>query len=157
MIVVSKFEKLYLLRNVFIPIICIGLSVLLVDVKIYYKKEADVFFPVIFLLILGCLVLFYNLSSIYKIIVEEKTITKIYFLSRKTEIISYMSIKSSEKEFVDGSYSTEVGQITPGYYRYVLNLEKNKKLIVSPLYFKNCNQLIAEINLRIGSSVSEAS
>ncbi|SHM42790.1 hypothetical protein [Flavobacterium chilense] len=157
MIVVSKFEKLYLLRNVFIPIICIGLGVLLVDVKVYYKKDADVFFPVIFLLILGCLVLFYNLNSIYKLIAEEKTITKIYFLSRKTESIPYTSIKSLDKEFIDGSYICEVGQITPGYYSYILNLEKDKKLIVSPLYFKNCNQLITEINLRISSSVPEAS
>jgi hypothetical protein len=48
MIVVSKFEKLYLLRNVIIPIICIGLSILFLDVKIYYKKNADVVFPIFF-------------------------------------------------------------------------------------------------------------
>ncbi|OXA76472.1 hypothetical protein SAMN05444397_1137 [Flavobacterium aquidurense] len=147
MIVVSKFEKLYLLRNAIIPIICIGLSGLLLDVKIYYKKDADVYFPIFFLLILGCLVLFYNLNSIYTLVVEEKTITKIFFLSRKTERISYASIKSSNKEFINGSYSSEVGQITPGYYRHIFNLENGEKLIVSPLYFKNYNQLVTEISL----------
>lgn len=135
------------------PIICFGLSLLLLDVKIYYKKDADVIFPVFFLLILGCLVLLYNLNSIYKLIVEEKIIKKIYILSGKAESISYTSIKSSEKEFIKGSYSTEVGQITPGYYRYVFYLENDKKLIVSPLYFKNCNQLITEINLNVGSEI----
>lgn len=157
MIVVSKFEKLYLLRNVFVPIICFGLSALLVDVKMYYKKDADVVFPVIFLLIVGVAVLFYNLNFIYKLIVEEKTITKIYFLSRKTESIPYSSIKSLDKEFIDGSYICEVGQITPGYYSYIVNLENDKKLIISPLYFKNCNQLIAKINLHYGSSISQVS
>ncbi|MCD0465071.1 hypothetical protein [Flavobacterium sp. ENC] len=157
MIVVSKFEKLYLLRKALIPIICIGLSLLLLDVKIYYKKDADVIFPVFFLLVLGCLVLLYNLNSIYKLILEEKKITKIYFLSRKTESIPYTSIKSLEKEFINGSYIFEVGQITPGYYSYTFNLEKDKKLIVSPLYFKNCNQLIREINLLAGTSVSQVS
>lgn len=146
MIIVSKFEKLYLLRNAFMPIICICLGLLLIDIKIYYKKDIDVIFPVFFLLIIGLLVLFYNFNSIYKLIVEETTITKIYFLSRKTEIIYYETIKSSNKEFIDGSYSPEVGQITSGYYRYVFNLEKNKELIVSPLYFKNYNQLIIAIN-----------
>ena len=149
MIVVSKFEKLYLLRKALIPIICIGLNFLLLDIKIYYKKDIDVIFPIFIILILGCFILLYNLNSIYKIIVEETTITKIYFLLRKSESISYISIKSSDKEFINGSYIFEVGQITPGYYRYVFNLEKNKKLIVSPLYFKNYNQLITAINLNI--------
>lgn len=148
MIVVSKFEKLYLLRNVLVSIICIGLSILLVDVKIYYKKDADVFFPIIFLLILGCLVLFYNLNSIYKIIVEENAITKIYFLTGTKESIDYTSIISLDKEFIKGSSVYQVGQITPGYYRYKFKLENGKELIISPLYFKNYNQLIAEINLR---------
>lgn len=149
MTVVSKFEKLYLLRNAFMPIICIGLGLLLIDIKIYYKKDADVTFVVFFLLILGCLILLYNFNSIYKLIVEETTITKVYFLSRKTEIIYYTSIKSSNKEFIDGSYSPEVGKISSGYYRYVFNLEKNKELIVSPLYFKNYNQIVTEINNNI--------
>ncbi|MBF2093075.1 hypothetical protein [Flavobacterium psychrophilum] len=145
--VVSKFEKLYLFRKVLIPIICFGLSLLLLDVKLYYKKDADVIFAIFFLSILGCLVLLYNLNSIYKLIVEETAITKIYLLSGKKESIAYTSIKSSDKEFVDGSYSPEIGQITSGYYRYVFNLEKKKTLIVSPSYFKNCNQLITAINL----------
>lgn len=135
------------------PIICIGLAMLLLDVKIYYKKDADVSNPIVFLLILGCIVFFYNLNTIYKLIIEEKTITKINFLTRKIKSISYESIKSSEKEFVKGSYSTEVGQITPGYYRHVYNLENDRKLIVSPLYFKNYNQLITEINLNVGSEI----
>jgi len=116
------------------------------DVKIYYKKDVDVIFPIFFLLILGCLVLLYNLNSIYKIIVTETTIIKIYFLSRKTEIIPYVSIKNFEKEFIEDSQSTEVGQLTPGYYRYIFNLVNGKKLIVSPLYFKNYIQLIIAIN-----------
>ncbi|WP_337968755.1 hypothetical protein [uncultured Flavobacterium sp.] len=150
MTVVSKFEKLYLLRIVFLPIICIGLSVLLVDVKINYKKDADVIFPISFLLILGCLVLFNNLKSLYKLIVEEKKITKIYFLSRKKEIIFYTSIKSLDKQFINGSYIYEVGKISSGYYRYVFNLENDKKLIISPLNLKNYRQLVAEINLHCG-------
>lgn len=153
MIVVSKFEKLYLLRNVFVPIICFGLSALLVDVKMYYKKDADVIFPVIFLLIVGVAVLFFNLNSIYKLIVDEKTITKIYVLSGKKESIPYTSIKSLDKEFIDGSYIYEVGQITPGYYEYKFSLGDDKELIISPSNFKNYNQLIAEINLRTGSNL----
>ena len=51
MIVISKFEKLYLLRKAFIPIICIGLSLLLFDGKDYYKKDADVMFSVFFFFI----------------------------------------------------------------------------------------------------------
>ncbi|WP_163411589.1 hypothetical protein [Flavobacterium ajazii] len=150
MIVVSKFEKLYLLRNIFFPIICIGLSILLIDVKMYYKKDADVTFPVTFLLIVGCLVLFYNLNSIYKLILEEKTIIKIYVLSRRKESIPYTSIKSLDKEFIDGSHIYEVGQITPGYYDYKFSLEDDKELIISPSNFKNYKQLITEINLRCG-------
>lgn len=148
MMVVSKFEKLYLLRNVFVPIICIGLSVLLIDVKIHYKKDADVIFPVIFLTIVGLAVLFFNLNSLYKLIVDEKTITKIYILSRKKERIYYSSIKSLEKEFIDGSHIYEVGQITPGYYEYKFSLEDGKELMISPSNFKNYSQLIAEINIR---------
>lgn len=146
MIVTSKFEKLYLLRIAFIPLICTALSILLVDIKIYYKKDADVIFPIIFLLTVGCLVLLYNLNSIYKIIVEETTITKIYFLLRKKEIISYASIKSLDKEFISGGNITEVGQISDGYYRYTFNLKNGKKLIISPLCFENFNQLIIVIN-----------
>jgi len=149
MIVISKFEKLYLLRKAFLSIICIGLSLLLLDVKYYYKKNADVMFPVFFLLIFGCLVLLYNLNSIYKLILEEKTIIRINFLSRKRESISYTSIKSSNKEFVNGSYIYEVGQITSGYYRYVYTLENDKKMIVSPLYFENYNQIVEEISFHI--------
>ncbi|MNQ54998.1 hypothetical protein D3C85_690790 [compost metagenome] len=146
MIEVSKFEKLYLLRNVLIPIICIGLSILLLDVKLNYKKDADVIFPIIFLLTLGCLVLLYNLNSIYKIIVEETTIKKVYFLSRKTEFISYTSIKSLEKEFIDGGSIAKVGRISDGYNRYIFNLANGKKIIISPLCFENYNQLIIAIN-----------
>gem|GEM_PF-6428550 len=47
MIVISKFEKLYLLRKAFLPIICISLSLLLLDVKLYYKKDANVMFPLL--------------------------------------------------------------------------------------------------------------
>lgn len=146
MTVVSKFEKLYLFRKVLMPIICIGLAMLLLDVKIYYKKDVDVSNPIVFLLVLGCIVFFFNLNTIYKLIVEEKTITKINLLTRRIESISYQSIKSSEKEFIGGYYITEVGQFTPRYYRYVFHLENDKKLIVSPLYFENYNQLIATIN-----------
>lgn len=156
MTVVSKFEKLFLLRNAFMPVICFGLSLLLLDVKIYYKKDADVIFAIFFLLILGCLVLFYNLNSIYKLIVGEAAITKIYYLLRKTEIIPYTSIKSSEKEFIDGSYSPEVGQLTSGYHIYVFNLKNGKNLIVSPSYFKNYNQLVTAINFNISQMNNKA-
>ena len=144
--IVSKFEKLYLLRITLVPIICIGLSILLFDIKINYKKDADVNLPIIILLIFGCLVLFYNLNSIYKIIVEETKITKVYFLSRKTEIITYESIKSLDKEFIKGAEITEVGKISDGYNRYLLNTANGNNLIISPLYFKNYNQLIIAIN-----------
>jgi hypothetical protein len=146
MVVVSKFEKFYLLRNVLVPIICIGLSILLLDVKFNYKKDADVIFPIFFLLAFGSLVLLYNLDSIYKIIVDETTISKVYFLSRKTEIISYASIKSLDKEFIDGGSIANVGRISDGYHKYVFNLVNGKKLIVSPLCFNNYNQLIITIN-----------
>lgn len=149
MIVISKFEKLYLLRKAFLPIICIGLSILLLDVKFYYKKDVDIISPVFFLLTFGCLVLFYNLNSIYKLILEEKTMTRINLLSGKKESISYTSIISSNKEFVEGSYMYQVGQITSGYYRHRYVLESNKQLIVSPLYFENYNQIIKEINFHI--------
>lgn len=156
MIVASKFEKLYLLRKAFIPLICIGLSLLLLDIKIYYKKDIDIIFPVFFLLIVGFLVLLFNLNSIYKLIVEESIITKIYILSRNKESIPYTSIKSSNKEFIDGGYIFEVGQISDGYYKYVFNLEKNKELIVSPLYFKNYNQLVTAINFNISQLNNKA-
>ncbi len=144
--IVSKFEKLYILRILLIPIICIGLSILLIDVKINYKKEADIIYPVFFLLILGFLVLLRNLNSIYKIIVEETTITKIYFLTQKREIISYTLIKSLEKEFISGGWISDVGQISDGYNRYIFHLLNGKELIVSPLYFKNYYDLIIAIN-----------
>lgn len=146
MMIISKFEKFYILRIVLIPIICFGLSILLIDVKINYKKEVDVIYPVFFLLILGCSVLFYNLNSIYKIIVKETTITKIFFLSRKRETISYSSIKGSEKEFISGGWISDVGQISDGYYQYVFHLVNKKELRVSPLCFKNYNELIMAIN-----------
>lgn len=152
MIAVSKFEKLYLLKNAFIPIICIGLSILLLDVKFYYKKDADIIFPVFFLLILGGIILLYNLNSIYRIIVEETTIKKTYFLSRKTEIISYAFIKSLDRKFIPGETSSEVGRISDGYHIYVFNLENGKNLIVSPLCFENYNQLIIAINHNLDKS-----
>lgn len=144
--IISKFEKLYILRILLIPIICIGLSILLIAVKINYKKEADIIYPVFFLLIFGFLVLLYNLSSIYKIIVEERTITKIYFLTRKRENIPYTLIKSLEKEFISDGLISDVGQISDGYNRYVFHLLNGKKLIVSPLCFKNYNDIVIAIN-----------
>lgn len=144
--IISKFEKLYILRILLIPIICIGLSILLIDVKINYKKEADIIYPVFFLLIIGFLVLLYNLSSIYKIIVEERTITKIYFLTRKRENIPYTLIKSLEKEFMSDGLFSDVGQISDGYNRYVFHLLNGKELIVSPLCFKNYNDIVIAIN-----------
>lgn len=146
MMIVSKFEKLYILRIVLIPIVCIGLSILLIDVKINYKNEADIIYTVFFLLILGFLVLFYNLNSIYKIIVEETAITKVCFLTRQREIISYAFIKSLDKEFISGGWISDVGQISDGYNRYVFQLVNGKKLILSPLCFKNCNELIIAIS-----------
>ncbi|WP_140511518.1 hypothetical protein [Flavobacterium pectinovorum] len=149
MMLVSKFEKRYLLRNIFIPITCIVVSILLVTVKIYYKKNADVILPAIFLFIVGCLFLFYGLKSTYKVVVEKKTITKIYLLSRKKESFSYRAIRHVDKEFIDGFYSCEVGQIT-GYYIYIYYLENDKELIISSLYFKNYNELLEKIDLYCG-------
>lgn len=80
---VSKFEKLYLFRKVLMPIICIGLALLLLDVKIYYKKDADVTYPILFLLAVACISLLYNLNSIYKLVVEEKKSQKFTFYLEK--------------------------------------------------------------------------
>lgn len=146
MTVTSKFENLYLLRIVFIPLLCIGFVLLLLDVKIDYNKNIDIIFPIIILSLIACLVLLYNLNSIYKIIVDETTITKIYFLSGKKEIIPFESIISLTREHIEGGYSSEVGKISDGYYEYVFSLVNDKKLVVSPLCFNNYKELISNIN-----------
>jgi hypothetical protein len=89
--------------------------------------------------------LFYNLNTFYKIIVEEKSITKIFFLSKKKEIIPYSNIKSSSLNFVKG-VQTDAGIINPGYYKCIFILENEQKLILSPLYYENFNDLIRAIN-----------
>jgi hypothetical protein len=86
------------------------------------------------------------LNTIYKIIVEETKIKKVFFLSQKINIISYESVESFEKEFINDVYSPKGGKISPRYYRCKFLLKEVKKLIVSPLYFKNCDQLAIEIN-----------
>ena len=146
MTLTSKFEKLYLLQIVFIPLICFGLSLLLLDVKIEYNKDADVILPIIILLTVGCLVLLNNLNSIYEITVAETFISKKYFLSGKKEIIPFETILSLKREHIDGGYNSEVGLISDGYYEYVFSLVNGKTLIVSPLCFNNYKELILSIN-----------
>jgi len=146
MTVTSKFENLFLLQVVFIPLICFGLGLLLLDEKIDYNKDSDVTLPIIILLMVGCLVLLNNLNSIYNIIVTEKFITKKKLLSGKKEIIPFESIVSLTREHIEGGYSSEVGKISDGYYEYVFSLVNDKKLIVSPLCFNNYTELIMAIN-----------
>lgn len=146
MTVTSKFENLYLLQIVFVPLICFGLVLLLLDAKIDYNKDSDVTLPIIILLTVGCLVLLNNLNSIYNIIVTEKFITKKKLLSGKKEIIPLESIISLTREHIEGGYSSEVGKISDGYYKYVFSLVNDKKLVVSPLCFNNYQELIMAIN-----------
>lgn len=144
--IVSKFEKLYILRIFILPIIYIGLSILLIDIKMNYKKDLNIKYVTIFLLILAFFVLLYNLNSIYKIVVENTKVTKIYLLTQKKEIIPNNLIKSFNKEFIDGGWISDVGQISNGYNRYIFKLHNGKDLIISPLFFKNYNELIMAIN-----------
>lgn len=146
MTVTSKFENLYLLQIVFVPLICFGLVLLLLDAKIDYNKDSDVTLPIIILLTVGCLVLLNNLNSIYNIIVTEKFITKKKLLSGKKEIIPLESIISLTREHIEGGYSSELGKISDGYYEYVFSLVNDKKLVVSPLCFNNYKELIMAIN-----------
>lgn len=142
----SKFEKLYLLKMVLLPSICIGFCLLLLDVKFNYKKDIDVTYPVLFLFVIACCILFYNLNLLYKIVVNERAITQTFILSKKIKIINYRTIVKSEREFVEGYQSSEVGKITPGYHRYKFILPNEEVLLISPDYFKNYDELVNEIN-----------
>lgn len=144
----SKFNPIYLIKIAFIPTLCIGISLLLIDVKMYYKKDIEVFYPVLFFIIIGLLVFYFNLKGVYRIILEENTITKTYFLSKRKEVITYDLIKSFNRERIEGQYSTKVGQISDGYYDFAFTLNNEKKLNVSPVYFDNYMELIKIINER---------
>ncbi len=132
---VSKFENFYILRLLIIPVLFAGLSILLVT----SKPNVALFF-----LVLAFLVLTYNLATIFQIIVEEKEIIKISFLTRKKKVIPYSVIKSSRLDFTRG-VETDAGIINPGYYRCIFILENNEELIISPLHFENYNELIRVI------------
>ncbi|WP_432670920.1 hypothetical protein [Flavobacterium sp. SM2513] len=143
----SKFNSFYLIKLGFFPTLCIGFSLLLIDVKLNYKKDISVVVPVLVLVIIGAIILYYNLKRVFSIVLEEKHITKTYFFSKKKEVIPYDLIKSLNTERIEPSYS-DAGQITDGYYDFSFTLKDGKELNVSPAYFDNYLELIKRINER---------
>jgi hypothetical protein len=143
----SKFNSIYLIKLGFFPTLCIGISLLLIDVKLNYKKDIGVVIPVLVLVIMGIIILYYNLKRVFSIVLEEKHITKTYFLSKKKEVIPYELIKSLNSERIEPTYS-DAGRITDGYYDFEFELKDGTVLYVSPSYFDNYMELIKSINER---------
>ena len=143
----SKFNAIYLIKLGFFPTLCIGFSLLLIDVKLNYNKDISVVVPVLVLVIIGAIILYYNLKRVFSIILEEKHITKTYFLSKKKEVIPYDLIKSLTTERIKPTYS-KGGRITDGYFDFDFILNDGKVLNVSPAYFDNYMELIKRINER---------
>ena len=143
----SKFNPIYLIKIIFIPFICIGISLLLIDVKLNYNKDISVIVPVLVLLIIGVIILYYNLKRVYSIVLEEKHITKTYFISKKKEVIPYDLIKSLKTKRINPTYDEGV-QVSDGYYDYEFELKNGTVLYVTPFYFDNYMELIKSINER---------
>jgi hypothetical protein len=139
MIVHSKFRTLFLARKVF------GFFLLffLCCVVLSYNNEYLLFFML--LLTVSIAITLFKLSNIYKLIISEKGITKISFLSDKREFIDFSEIVTVNLNQVDG-LQTRAGYISEGYYESVILLKNKKELLVSPDYFENYRELVVAMS-----------
>jgi hypothetical protein len=89
-----------------------------------------------------------NLHSVNELIISEEGITKINFISNKANFIPYTSIVNVQTRRIQGMYG-EGGQITTGYFESILFLENGKKILISPDYFENYQEIIAKIRYHV--------
>ena len=90
-----------------------------------------------------------NLRSVFKIIVSEKGIIKTSFISNEKEFIPFSSIANIQLTRVNGYSTSDAGQITTGYFESLITLKNNKKLIISPDYFENYQEIIKAIKMNM--------
>ncbi len=144
MVVTSKFEFLYVVRNAFVPLLCFVAGLFLGINSLVNHRELKLVL-LLSLLLGGGLVALYNINSVYKIHVTETAVYKTYLLWRKQETIAYELITRVDKKFVSGLKSKS-GSISDGYYTYIFYLKNGTELSISPLNYENYAALVLAIN-----------
>ena len=141
----SKFRTLFIVRKILgiISIIVIGLIFINLT---FQKKEYEILYIMIFVQIIILFLLINDLRKIYNINVVEDGFYKISYFKNKTEFISFKEIKNIYSEKIQGS-STDAGEITLGYFESIIITETNQKIIISPDYFDNYNEIKTIIKL----------
>lgn len=142
--VVSEFEDFYLLRPALLPIICLGLSLLFLTQEVH-EHETNPKLVALFLFIAGAFILIFNFRSVYKLAVDEVKITKIFLISRKTQLVYFTDIQESKLEYVSGM-RTKAGFVSLGYYHCKFTLKDGNTFILTPLHFKNYKQIVKAIS-----------
>lgn len=144
MTVNSEFEDFYLIKPALLPIICFGLSLLLLYQT--WSTEKNFVTLALCLFIFGLIIMYFNFRSVFKITIDETKITKTFFLNRKKKFIPYSDILESKLEYVQG-LQNETGSITLGYYHCVFKLKNDEIFILSPLNFKNYREIVKAISV----------
>ena len=141
----SKFRTLFIVRKSLGIILILAIGLILINLSLK-KKEWEILFVIIFVQIIFMFFLIKDLRKIYTINVVEDGFYKISYFKNKTEFISFKEIKNIYSEKIQGS-STDAGEITLGYFESIIITETNQKIIISPDYFDNYNEIKTIIKL----------
>ena len=142
---ISEFRALFILRKIsgflFLLIICGFLMNYGFELN-----EWKIILISLITLIISLIVLKNDIRKIYKIKVVKNGILKILVFQNKEELILFTDIKEVRLEKVDGM-SSDAGEITLGYFESILILNTNEKILISPDYFENYEEIMKTINL----------
>lgn len=147
MVITSKFRTLFLLRK--------GLSFLIIDgiciALIFAFFEDGSYLETI---CFGCILIFIlvyqyiNFNSVESLIISNKGITTISFLSESKKFFPFSDIENIKTDWTDGMYS-DVGQITEGYHESIITLKNGKTLLLTPDYYENYDRMIVFIRANV--------
>ena len=143
--ITSEFRTLFVMRKVLGIIFILVVGLFFINLALE-KNECEILFLILLLELISLFFLVKDLLKIYRIKVVENGIYKISVFQNKSEFILYKEIKTVRSEKVQGS-STDAGEITLGYFESVLITDKNQKILISPDYFENYNEIIKTIKL----------
>jgi hypothetical protein len=147
MVITSKFRTLFLLRKGLSFLIIDAICIVLISSFFQDGSYLETFF-------FGCILIFIlvyqymSFNSIKSLIINDKGITTISFLSESKKFFPFSDIQSIKTDWKDGMYS-DVGQITEGYHETIITLKNGKTLLLTPDYYKNYDRMIVSIRANV--------
>ncbi|MBW1655804.1 hypothetical protein [Flavobacterium quisquiliarum] len=144
----SKFRKLFWVRiGIGFLLFIFTLYLCLNSIPQYSQLSKNPVFIVssVFLLLFffGAL----DLINVFKLIVTDQEIEKIFVISGRKEKIPFTSITSLENKKI--RMQTKSGHLTDGYTLTILELDDNSTMIISPDNFSNYKEIMSAIRSKL--------